>query len=57
MTYDTLNGINLTIEKGKFYAIIGTVGSGKSSLLYSVLGELHINAGNVKVGGSVAYAS
>ena len=37
--------------------IVGTVGSGKSSLLSAVLGEMEIKSGDVRVEGSVAYTS
>lgn len=53
---NTLEGVNLEIEKGKFYAVIGMVGSGKSSLLSAVLGEIDGVEGYVKVNGSVSYA-
>ena len=36
----TLKSINLSIKKGEFVAIIGGVGSGKSSLLNCILGEM-----------------
>lgn len=36
----TLKNINLTIRKGEFVCIIGDVGSGKSSLLSSIIGDL-----------------
>lgn len=32
--------MNLKIQKGKFYCIIGDVGSGKSSLLSTIFGDL-----------------
>ncbi|KAI4502295.1 hypothetical protein M0802_002207 [Mischocyttarus mexicanus] len=51
-----LEGINLSIEKGKLYAVIGMVGSGKSSLLSSILGEMNIINGIVKCYGTVSYA-
>lgn len=44
--YD-LKGINLEIKKGDLTAIVGTVGSGKSSLLASILGEMHKVSGKV----------
>ena len=36
----TLKDINMQINKGEFICIIGDVGSGKSSLLHSVIGDL-----------------
>jgi len=53
----TLQGLNLNIEKGKLYAVIGMVGSGKSSLLSAILGEMYVVEGQVKVNGSISYAS
>ncbi len=38
-------------------AIVGTVGSGKSSLLSAILGELHQMEGNLRLNGSVAYTA
>ena len=57
MSFDTLSQINLQIEKGKLYTIIGPPGAGKTSLLLSILGELNINSGTVWFEGSVAYTS
>lgn len=46
-----LNGINLTIEKGKFTAIIGASGSGKTTLL-NMMGGMDIpDEGEVIVDG------
>lgn len=42
-----LKNINLKINKGELTAIVGTVGSGKSSLLASILGEMHKISGKV----------
>lgn len=39
--------ISYNFEQGKLYAIVGNVGSGKSSLLYSALGELEIKSGSI----------
>jgi ABC-type multidrug transport system fused ATPase/permease subunit len=36
----TLQGINIAIPKGALVAIVGTVGSGKSSLLSAIVGQL-----------------
>ncbi|KAG5555058.1 hypothetical protein RHGRI_012555 [Rhododendron griersonianum] len=52
-----LTGLNLEIKKGELAAIVGTVGSGKSSLLASILGELHKKSGKVRVCGTTAYVA
>ncbi|XP_011635936.1 probable multidrug resistance-associated protein lethal(2)03659 isoform X3 [Pogonomyrmex barbatus] len=54
---NTLENINLQIEKGKLYAIIGMVGNGKSSFLSAILGEITLTEGQVKVNGGISYAS
>ncbi|XP_057328153.1 probable multidrug resistance-associated protein lethal(2)03659 [Microplitis mediator] len=54
---DTLKGINIHIEPGQLVAVVGQVGSGKTSLLNAILKELPAHTGSVDVGGKVAYAS
>ncbi|CAI0449450.1 unnamed protein product [Linum tenue] len=49
--------INLGIQKGELVAIVGTVGSGKSSLLASILGEMHKITGTVLVSGTTGYVA
>nr|CAH7715442.1 unnamed protein product [Callosobruchus chinensis] len=44
-----LTGVDFKIKKGEFVGIIGPVGSGKSSLLYALMGELPLHAGNVAI--------
>lgn len=51
----TLDGIELKVSKGMKVAICGTVGSGKSSLLSCIIGEIHKLAGTVKISGTKAY--
>lgn len=46
-----LNGINLSIEKGKFTAVIGASGSGKTTLLNSIGGLYEPTEGEVIVDG------
>ncbi|KAF3326222.1 ABC transporter C family member 13 [Carex littledalei] len=50
-----LNGISLRFEKGIFVAVIGEVGSGKSSLINSILGEMRVTQGNISSCGSISY--
>ncbi|XP_027165594.1 ABC transporter C family member 4-like [Coffea eugenioides] len=52
-----LKDVNFQIKKGELAAIVGTVGSGKSSLLAAVLGELKKISGKVRVCGSTAYVA
>ncbi|XP_024044072.1 putative ABC transporter C family member 15 isoform X2 [Citrus sinensis] len=51
----TLDGIQLKVKRGMKVAICGTVGSGKSSLLSCILGEIQKMAGTVKISGTKAY--
>ncbi|XP_076451201.1 multidrug resistance-associated protein 1-like [Babylonia areolata] len=51
----TLHGINLDITEGELVAVVGGVGSGKSSLVSAILGEIERRQGKVVVKGSVAY--
>jgi ATP-binding cassette subfamily C (CFTR/MRP) protein 4 len=37
-----LRGLNLQIERGRLYCIVGKIGSGKSSLLQSFLKEIPV---------------
>ncbi|GFT55310.1 hypothetical protein NPIL_228742 [Nephila pilipes] len=53
----TLRNVTLSVKPGELLAIVGPVGCGKTSLLMSILGELPIMSGEVKVRGKVAYAS
>ncbi len=46
-----LDGIDLTIEKGKFTAIVGASGSGKTTLLNSIAGLYEPTEGTVLVDG------
>ncbi|KAJ7322782.1 hypothetical protein OS493_032967 [Desmophyllum pertusum] len=52
---NTLNDITLNASNGDMLAITGEVGSGKSSLLTAILGELPLNKGLISFHGKVAY--
>lgn len=52
-----LKNININIPPGSLCAVVGPVGSGKSSLLQLLLGELVPESGTIRVGGSVSYAA
>ncbi|KAL3100076.1 hypothetical protein niasHT_022904 [Heterodera trifolii] len=51
----TLNNVELHLRRGILTAIVGKVGSGKSSLLNAILGEMHKVYGYVGIRGTVAY--
>ncbi|KAK1436884.1 hypothetical protein QVD17_02668 [Tagetes erecta] len=53
----TLTSINLEVKHGQKVAVCGSVGAGKSSILYSILGEMSKTSGTVSVYGSIAYVS
>ena len=48
-TLEVLHDVNLQVDKGEFVYIIGKVGSGKSSLLKTMYGELPIKEGEAQV--------
>jgi ATP-binding cassette subfamily C (CFTR/MRP) protein 1 len=54
---DTLRHLNLEIAQGELVGIVGIVGSGKSSLLSALLGEMQKRSGIVKVRGSFVYCA
>ncbi|MCI4375688.1 hypothetical protein PGIGA_G00112330 [Pangasianodon gigas] len=53
----TLQNISFRVKMGQLLAVVGPVGSGKSSLLSAILGELPQDKGVVKVTGNLTYAS
>jgi len=46
-----LSEVNLSVDKGEFVYIIGKVGSGKSSLIKSIIGEIKLSEGEGSVVG------
>ncbi|GIL72743.1 hypothetical protein Vretimale_4441 [Volvox reticuliferus] len=52
-----LKGVSLEVRRGQLVMVVGQVGSGKSSLLAALLGEMHRRSGSVRVVGSVAYTA
>ncbi|RDX82620.1 ABC transporter C family member 9, partial [Mucuna pruriens] len=54
-TTPTIDEIELRVKRGMKVAICGSVGSGKSSMLSGILGEIYKQSGTVKVSGTKAY--
>ncbi|XP_045495078.1 multidrug resistance-associated protein 1 isoform X3 [Colias croceus] len=52
-----LKNINLQVPRGHLVAVVGAVGSGKSSLLAALLGEMNKISGRVNTNGTSAYVS
>jgi ABC-type multidrug transport system fused ATPase/permease subunit len=50
-----LANVTLSLQAGCSYALVGPVGSGKSTLVQSILGETALISGSASVRGSVAY--
>jgi ABC-type multidrug transport system fused ATPase/permease subunit len=51
------NNLTAHIKHHEFVMIVGRVGSGKSSLLMTLLNELPIQSGSIRINGSLSYAS
>lgn len=49
-----LSNVTINIKKGSLTAVVGKVGSGKSSLISAMLGQLHISEGTQYLNGKVA---
>ncbi|CAO1302137.1 unnamed protein product [Diamesa tonsa] len=56
-TDNTLSNVNLHVQPTTICALIGKVGSGKSSIIQAILGELPIESGSIKVNGVISYAA
>uniref|UniRef100_A0A7N8Y8Y1 ATP-binding cassette sub-family C member 5 n=1 Tax=Mastacembelus armatus TaxID=205130 RepID=A0A7N8Y8Y1_9TELE len=53
----TLHCINLSIQQGKLVGVCGSVGSGKTSLMSAILGQMTVLEGTVAVRGRLAYVA
>uniref|UniRef100_A0A672LWS9 ABC-type glutathione-S-conjugate transporter n=1 Tax=Sinocyclocheilus grahami TaxID=75366 RepID=A0A672LWS9_SINGR len=54
-TEPVLKNVSLDIKPGRLVAVVGAVGSGKTSLISALLGELHSLKGCINIKGSVAF--
>ncbi|XP_023133562.2 multidrug resistance-associated protein 5 [Amphiprion ocellaris] len=53
----SLHCINLSIQQGKLLGVCGSVGSGKTSLISAILGQMTLLEGSVAVRGRLAYVA
>nr|XP_037272775.1 canalicular multispecific organic anion transporter 2-like [Rhipicephalus microplus] len=51
-----LEDVSLEVKPGSLVGVVGFVGSGKSSLLSAILGDMHVIEGRVTSTGRIAYA-
>jgi len=49
--FEALKGIDLTVEKGDFFALLGPNGAGKSTTIGIICSLVNKSSGNVKVFG------
>ena len=52
-----LKQIDFNVPRGQLLAIVGTIGSGKTSLLQGLIGGMRKAKGSVRFGGSLAYCA
>ena len=53
--FSGIHDLTLVIPRGSLVAIVGPVGSGKSSLLAAMMGEMTRTSGSIRLGGTIAY--
>ena len=54
---ENLMDINISVKPGELLMVVGSVGSGKTCLLYSLLNEIERVSGTCCINGSISYAS
>jgi len=53
---DCLTNINIVVQPGELIAVVGQVGSGKSTMFHAILGELYPRRKSfVRIGGQIGY--
>ncbi|XP_027198223.2 ATP-binding cassette sub-family C member 4-like [Dermatophagoides pteronyssinus] len=52
-----LDNIILNVEPGELVMVIGSIGSGKSTFLMSLMNEIPITKGSIKLNGRIAYVA
>ncbi|XP_059612035.1 ATP-binding cassette sub-family C member 4-like [Phlebotomus argentipes] len=52
-----IDSVDLSVSHNELCCIVGSVGSGKSTILHTIIGELTLDEGSMEVNGSVSYAA
>jgi ABC-type multidrug transport system, ATPase component len=50
-----LDGLNITVENGSIYGLVGTNGAGKTTIIKNIMGILRPDSGTIRVGGEPVY--
>lgn len=53
----SLQKISYDVEPGSLVMVVGSVGAGKTCLLWSLLGEIHHTSGMIKMNGNTSYSA
>lgn len=51
--HEVLKGVNMQVNRGDIYGLIGRNGAGKTTIFKMILGLSEVNSGNVSINGSV----
>ncbi|XP_078066968.1 ATP-binding cassette sub-family C member 12 isoform X3 [Mustelus asterias] len=52
-----LQNVSFSLDKGLLLGVCGNIGSGKSSLISALLGQMNLHDGEVAISGSIAFVS
>ena len=53
--YRVLDGVNMNIEKGSIYVLVGQNGSGKTTIINHIVGVYEPDAGTIEIDGKSVY--
>ncbi|MCI2062881.1 MAG: ABC transporter ATP-binding protein [Eubacteriaceae bacterium] len=50
-----LDGLNITVENGSIYGLVGTNGAGKTTIIKNIMGILKPDSGTIRIGGEPVF--
>jgi len=53
--FKALDGLNLTVKKGSIYGLVGTNGSGKTTIIKHITGVLRQDVGEIRINGETVF--